>query len=302
MKILPSGNGINGHSTGSPILAVACSENGNHLVSTAVDRTICLWALSSDLSLATRKATRQGEHLSTCVGFHPGHGQIAVGQSDGSIQFWTAGETLEPAARIEEAHTGGVSHLTFSPDGEHFVSAGVDKTLVMWKSEAHTRLWTVALSDGTDSVAFSWNGSAVTACSGGRLLLYRAESGEQNGTRTVDGPIRTVACQRLYGRLLAYGSDAGSITIETLTQVQTLMAPPPIRWLGFPARFLAVACHAVGMGPTQLVQRWPAEHAPLSTTIDEQPGSFSTSTNAYASSPFGHRIAAGTQAGHVWVW
>src|SRR5262245_56348419 len=122
MKILQSGNGSDGHGAGSPILALAFSRNGGLLVRSAEDRTLCLWSVSSDLSQSARKATRQGAHRSNCFSFDPGGTHLAAGQSDGAIQFWTAGATLTESTRFD-AHSGPTLHVAFSPNGEWLASA-----------------------------------------------------------------------------------------------------------------------------------------------------------------------------------
>ena len=145
MEILPSGPG--GHSLNLPILALSFSPSGDSLVSTSQDRTLCMSSVPTDLSLATRKSTKQWAHRSNCVAYHPNGSMFAAGQSDGAIQFWMPGDNLVLASRTEiaDAHTGSVLHIAFTADGRRFVSAGEDNKVVMWDAETKSPIWSKTL-------------------------------------------------------------------------------------------------------------------------------------------------------------
>jgi WD40 repeat protein len=306
MKILPHGNGADGHAAGHPILAVAFSPIGDALVSTAQDRTLCLWSVPADLSLAARKSTKQWAHRSNCIAIHPNGGTLATGQSDGAIQFWSLGDSLVEADRIDAAHAGGVQHVAFSRTGQRFASAGEDGKVVMWDTASRTPLWSVIMAAPATSLAFSWDTSPlaespVLGVCGDELTLYDANSGTVTGTRSAATPIRFVTLQRGYHRLMAYGCESGEIIIEKQgSTVATLTSHSPLRWLSFGTRFLGVARENATSAIQ--VQRWPAEATSFQSAYDDKVGLFSPSPNAYAFSLLPHRIACGTRGGDVWVW
>ncbi|XP_058810747.1 DDB1- and CUL4-associated factor 13 [Phymastichus coffea] len=70
----------------------------------------------------------------TCLSKHPTKLQILLsGAFDGHVKVWNLPQRT--CERSILAHDGNVRGIAYSPDGEHFITIGDDKTIKTWKSE-----------------------------------------------------------------------------------------------------------------------------------------------------------------------
>jgi len=313
VKILPAGDGADGHGTPPEILALAFLASGDQLLSTARDRTLCLWSVPADLSETSRLQTVQWAERTYCACWDPiaGHSRIAAGQSGGTIRFWTV-DTGLTAAEVFAAHEGDVRQLAFSPSGARLASAGDDGKVRMWDAATRLPIWEVALGGPPSDLGFSVNPSSprLAVCGPTGLTIYDVETGSELATRPTSSPVRSVAFQSpSYGAHVVYGEQSGRITVERPngTVVQAFSPGGPIRRLRFePAgRYLGVLSGGNiggGGGPPLVVRRFPAEQYPLGGPNLQQPGPFSAAHDAFTFSRLQHRMAIGTTQGRSMVF
>jgi eukaryotic-like serine/threonine-protein kinase len=69
------------------------------------------------------------------VAFSPKDDLLAVGYGNGVIRLWDF-ETLEPRGGLTN-HTGVMTALAFTPDGDHLISAATDWTIRIWNAASH---------------------------------------------------------------------------------------------------------------------------------------------------------------------
>jgi WD40 repeat protein len=110
---------------------VAFSPDGRRLVTGGERNTIKIWDLEkSDLPPATLEG-HSGEVYAIAVGSgDKGRWMIASGGEDSTVKVWDGwtGKLLHTF----RGHTGLVSSLAFSPDGQRLYSGGRDKTVKVW--------------------------------------------------------------------------------------------------------------------------------------------------------------------------
>jgi WD40 repeat protein len=129
------------------------------------------------------------------VAFHPAENAVAFGTADGMVWLWNidsliaAGTTTDPtsATRSLTGHTGPVTDINFSPDGNQIVTASWDHTVRLWDYhtgemlrvfEGHTaELWTAVFDPQGKKIA-----SGGDDCT---IRLWDIETGEDTILVTV---------------------------------------------------------------------------------------------------------------------
>lgn len=100
------------------------------------------------------------------VALHPTRDLLLTGNRDGSVAFWnTAGSSLGNPVK---AHSGAIEEFAFSPDGNKFLSASLDGTIMSWVINENgqlpkpklaldlaTLLWSVAFSPDGNKIAIA---------------------------------------------------------------------------------------------------------------------------------------------------
>ncbi len=91
------------------------------------------------------------------------------------------------ARRVYEGHQGGVNAAVFLPDGERFLSASNDGTLILWERESGDIIRRFeGHEDSVYDVALSPDGTRAVSCdNAGKLIIWDIETGE--AVRTLEG-------------------------------------------------------------------------------------------------------------------
>ncbi|KAG0233822.1 hypothetical protein BGW42_007193 [Actinomortierella wolfii] len=118
---------LHGHK--NTILGLQWNRNGNWLATGARDQLIKVY----DIRMMRDLQTFRGHKKEVCsVAWHPQHESLmATGGSEGSIMFWTMGQS-EPAGLMENAHDSNVWSLDWHPVGHILVSGSNDHTTRFW--------------------------------------------------------------------------------------------------------------------------------------------------------------------------
>ncbi|KAG0209244.1 hypothetical protein BGX31_002176 [Mortierella sp. GBA43] len=118
---------LHGHK--NTILGLQWNKNGNWLATAARDQLVKIY----DIRMMKDLQTFRGHKKEVCsVAWHPQHESLlATGGSEGSIMFWTMGQS-EPSGGMENAHDSNVWSLDWHPVGHILVSGSNDHTTRFW--------------------------------------------------------------------------------------------------------------------------------------------------------------------------
>ncbi|KAG0378430.1 hypothetical protein BGX24_003879 [Mortierella sp. AD032] len=118
---------LHGHK--NTILGLQWNKNGNWLATAARDQLVKIY----DIRMMKDLQTFRGHKKEVCsVAWHPQHESLlATGGSEGSIMFWTMGQS-EPTGGMENAHDSNVWSLDWHPVGHILVSGSNDHTTRFW--------------------------------------------------------------------------------------------------------------------------------------------------------------------------
>jgi len=112
--------------------------------------------------------------------FSPDSSEVVLGFTDGTLELWDIASNLR--LRTFMAHNGGVSSVSFSPDGTKILSGasytGSDKTVKIWNKTTGALIRTFNSNNYICEAAYSPDGSKILAgTSGGYASLWSADSG-----------------------------------------------------------------------------------------------------------------------------
>ncbi|XP_041659793.1 telomerase protein component 1 [Cheilinus undulatus] len=157
---------------------------------------------------------------------------LATASVYGSICLWSLSElaadpsSTDPKEQLK-GHTGGVTCLSFSPDGGQLLSGGKDKALMVWdvsesppvlsKSLPHShRDWITGCAWTPDCV--------VSSSSDGRLCFWDLQAGQRLKEISWSSPLTSVCC---LGHYVMAGCAEGALHVwnwETDTEVSHIPA------------------------------------------------------------------------------
>jgi WD40 repeat protein len=163
--------------TGSDaITCIAFEPDNSAIIAGYKNERVCVWSLERELG----QAHIQGEKDSVIRSVACSHDgcQLAVGRTDGCIQFWD----IQTGLFLQGTKEGKdwVDMMQFSPDGNQLLSVS-NSTLHIWNSHNVEHLFTLnAHQDAVECSTYSLNGQMIASGGGyedGYVCLWNSHNG-----------------------------------------------------------------------------------------------------------------------------
>lgn len=198
------------------------------MIATPAGYGIRLWRLEDGVLLRTLLGQ---EGVATNLAFSPDWRMIAAGTDLRTIVIWNVsdGELIRTLAGIWKHSypgTGWVLDVEFSPDGEFVAGGGFDGTARVWRVADGEVIKELENSSAeiisvVDEIAFSPDGSLLTAASGDDVLLWRTRDWSLHSRLVNPSSVQSVAFSP-DGLTLAVGHSAGPIRLINVSDGQLL--------------------------------------------------------------------------------
>lgn len=110
---------------------LAISEHRGELAVGYSDHQIRIF----DQNMIKRKAFKAHENSVFTLQYHPHLPLLLSGSRDARIKFWDLDNDFSMLEEIV-GHMYAINHIDFSPDGQHFVTCSMDKSIKVWDANA----------------------------------------------------------------------------------------------------------------------------------------------------------------------
>jgi WD40 repeat protein/DNA-binding SARP family transcriptional activator len=220
---------------------VASSLGGNYitdLTTATLNSTVRMWDLATGRPMRAAPLAF-GAGTTYSVAFSPNGKTVAaaslpysIGHLDGTVRLWNA-NTGRAAGAMVTAGAGGLTSLSFSPDGKSLVTGGLGGTVRLWDIATGQQVGDPLAgdTDEVDSVAFSPDGRTLaTGSLDGTARLWDVG---RTVSDTTDGPLAAAAVSSMSlsagGKTLVSGEPDGAVRLWNTTAPQsagTLLTAP----------------------------------------------------------------------------
>ncbi len=192
------------------------SPDGKRLASVHVDCDARIWDVATGKPVAPGKLGSYG----FCLDWSPDGKMLACGSRDNRLRLWSADGKL---LHTLQGHSGQVTCVGFSADGERVLSVGSDMTLRHWEAKTGKQVRSINLNRegywyarSPSQLAFSSDGHLLAAGNAdrGSFQLWAVEDGHlarPSGT-TYSAGTQAVSFSK-DGRFLATVTVAGAISL-----------------------------------------------------------------------------------------
>ncbi|GLB45110.1 hypothetical protein LshimejAT787_2000150 [Lyophyllum shimeji] len=199
---------------GSPVLSVAISPDGGHVVVGSEDKTVRIWSVRTG-EVQTELVGHAEEVMA--VAFSNDGSRVVTRSYDKTVRIRNAA-TGELEAELV-GHTDVVKAVAFSNDGSRVVTGSYDKTVRIWNTttgELETEL--VGHADEVTAVVFSNDGSRVASRSfRGTVRIWNTTTGEFETELVGDADAVKAVAFSNDGSRVASGSFDGTVRIWNTT-------------------------------------------------------------------------------------
>jgi WD40 repeat protein len=330
---------LSGHTRG--VTSVAFSHDGRYIASASCDQTIKFWDATTRQEVRTLKGHAAAVN---CVSFSPDGKYLASASADGTVKLWNiltgdnaitfkgyagsitslsfnAGGDLASSSgskvqvwdvykRQEQfvlnVHSGNITCVTFSPDGNRLAAASDDQTVRVWDIPSMERLrqpesLTLGGHSGTvTGVSFSPDGKRIASSHKDKTVnLWDATTHRELLMLTPsDKPINCVAFSRDGKRIASASGDDPLIKVwEVDTGRETLTLKGHARAVNS-VSFSANGKWVVSASTDGTVKLWDADNGQAAITFKGH----TCAVKSVSISPDGRRIASVSENGTIKLW
>nr|XP_046265032.1 telomerase protein component 1 [Scatophagus argus]XP_046265033.1 telomerase protein component 1 [Scatophagus argus] len=192
------------------------------LLSGGSDKLVRIWkrAEGEEGSLGAMEMSGQfGAQTGAILALAQNSAYLATASDDCTIALWLLGDldrdhSAEPHALLR-GHSGGVTCLSFSPDGEQLLSGGKDQALMVWDVSVSPAVLSKSLPHSHRDwiTGCVWTPDCVISSSNdGRLCLWDLQAGQHVKEISWKSPLTSVCC---VGQYVVAGSAEGALHVWT---------------------------------------------------------------------------------------
>ncbi|XP_047676292.1 telomerase protein component 1 isoform X2 [Tachysurus fulvidraco] len=198
------------------------------LLSGGLDQRLCLWREQRKHGRSLTLAGDFGVQKGAVLALSQNSTYVASASDDFTIALWlkrdlTSDPWVKPTAvSLLRGHSGGVTCLAFSPNGDELLSGGKDKALMVWKINSSPPSLSRSLPHchGDWITGCAWTTSSLLSCSNDcRLRLWDIQTGNCIREVSTASSVGAMCCWEDYvmlgssnGQLTVWKSDLGVIT------------------------------------------------------------------------------------------
>ena len=150
----------------------------------------------------------------------PGDQVVSLGDSDGTIHLIQLVGNLSGTQL--HGHTGAITSMAFSPEGEKLASASTDKSVRLWVLSTHKQVQLLQHFAPVTEVAFSGDGRFILTLSGASAWLWDATNGKQIRQLSDPNGITAIGFLGVTGRIVTGGQDGTLRMWDATTGAQLL--------------------------------------------------------------------------------